>query len=337
MPTNGFIIESYSLFYDTFVARQDYFNTPIFNLVKMFTGFVGFYLTCWIMYRGYQILWGKNQDNIKDFMWDAFIRFIFIALCFYPEGWLTLISNGLKEFHELRIGNSENFIYLIQEYWNKSASIVRRMMGDGKWYEMIYVVFMVIVVMIGTFVGCIFGFRSYILNYIGFVFLLALLPFALLSLVFGNFLKDTFKNWWGLMLSSCLTLIFLNAFAIGIFAYANEIYFKEANRLLNENTNFYLIALMAVFTGTMIAAFTKIIISLVEKIVGTSIEGVSGSAMLGAAGTMGAVGGGAALGARLGTKWSFSGVKLGWNSATKGFQNSKKLMNFIKRKRGITQ
>ena len=100
------------------------------------------------------------------------------------------------------------------------------MAQDGSWYEVLYIGLMIIIVMLGTLAGCFYPFRSYILNYIGFVFLLALTPLALMSLIFGNFLKDTFKNWWGLMLSSCLTLVLLNAFGLGIFTFVHNIYFN---------------------------------------------------------------------------------------------------------------
>ncbi|OCS32903.1 type IV secretion system protein (plasmid) [Campylobacter fetus] len=334
MPTSGFIIDGYNLFYDTFVSRQDYFNTPIFNLVQMFLGFVGVYLTCWIMYRGYQILWGKNQDNIKDFMWDAFIRFIFIALCFYPDGWLTLVSKALKELHELKIAGSGDLIQYIQQYWNNSINVIAKMYQKGSWYESIYVTFITVLVILGTLVGSFYSFRSYIINYIGFVFLLALLPLALLSMVFGNFLKDTFKNWWGLMLSSCLTLVFLNAFALAIFAYADKIYFTKAYDYINGDKNWMMIALMALFTGGMIMSFIKIIISLVEKIVGTSLESTVNNAMLSATATMGATAGGSALGAKLGMKYGGKMVMGSGKMGVKGYQGYKKLQNLIKNKKG---
>lgn len=328
MPTDGFFIKAYNVFYNTFVINQDAFNGPIIELVKTFTAFVGTYLMCWIIYRGYQILWGRNQDNIKDFAWDAFIRFIFAAVCFFPDEWLRLISASLKEFHELKIGNQWDFIQYIQDYFNKSIDIVAEMDKNGSWYEIVYIGLMMILVMLGTLAGCFYAFRSYILNYVGFVFLLALTPLALMTLIFGNFLKDTFKNWWGLMLSSCLTLILLNAFGIGIFTFVNKIYFAEADKLFKANTNYYMIAFFALFTGGMITSFIKIIINLVEKMVGTSIESTVNHAALSVGSTIAGGAGIGALATRFGAKYGFRGSKWG---ASKAYQGSKKLIERFKR------
>lgn len=328
MPTDGFFIRAYHTFYDTFVTRQDAFNGPILSLVKIFTNFVGIYLTCWIIYRGYQILWGRNQDNIKDFAWDAFVRFVFILVCFFPTEWLNLISAALKEFHELKIGNQWDFIQYLQDYFNKSVDFTKQMAQDGSWYEVLYIGLMIIIVMLGTLAGCFYPFRSYILNYIGFVFLLALTPLALMSLIFGNFLKDTFKNWWGLMLSSCLTLVLLNAFGLGIFTFVHNIYFKEVNELFAKNENYFMIAFLALFTGGMIAAFVKIIVNLVEKIVGTSIESTVNNAALSVGSTIAGGAGIGALATRFGAKYGFRGSKWG---ASKAYQGSKKLIERFKR------
>lgn len=328
MPTDGFFIRAYHTFYDTFVTRQDAFNGPILSLVKIFTNFVGIYLTCWIIYRGYQILWGRNQDNIKDFAWDAFVRFVFILVCFFPTEWLNLISAALKEFHELKIGNQWDFIQYMQDYFNKSIDFTKQMAQDGSWYEVLYIGLMIIIVMLGTLAGCFYPFRSYILNYIGFVFLLALTPLALMSLIFGNFLKDTFKNWWGLMLLSCLTLVLLNAFGLGIFTFVNNIYFKEVDELFAKNENYFMIAFLALFTGGMIAAFVKIIVNLVEKIVGTSIESTVNHAALSVGSTIAGGAGIGALATRFGAKYGFRGAKIG---ASKAYQGSKKLIERFKR------
>lgn len=329
MPTDGFFIKAYHTFYDTFVARQDAFNGPIIELVKTFTAFVGTYLMCWIIYRGYQILWGRNQDNIKDFAWDAFIRFIFAAICFFPDEWLRLISASLKEFHELKIGNQWSFVQYIQFYFDKTIGFTERMAQDGSWYEVLYIGLMIIMVMLGTLAGCFYAFKSYILNYIGFVFLLALAPLALMCLIFGNFLKDTFKNWWGLMLSSCLTLVLLNAFGIGIFTFVNNIYFKEVSSLLQDgSSNYLVIAFISLFTGGMITTFVKIIVSLVEKMVGTSIESTVNHAALSVGSTMAGGAGIGALASRFGAKYGFRGAKIG---ASKAYQGSKKLIERFKR------
>ena len=328
MPTDGFFIRAYHTFYDTFVTRQDAFNGPILSLVKIFTNFVGIYLTCWIIYRGYQILWGRNQDNIKDFAWDAFVRFVFILVCFFPTEWLNLISAALKEFHELKIGNQWDFIQYLQDYFNKSVDFTKQMAQDGSWYEVLYIGLMIIIVMLGTLAGCFYPFRSYILNYIGFVFLLALTPLGLKSLIFGTFLKDTFKNWWGVMLSSCLTLVLLNAFGLGIFTFVHNIYFKEVDELFAKNENYFMIAFLALFTGGMIAAFVKIIVNLVEKIVGTSIESTVNNAALSVGSTIAGGAGIGALATRFGAKYGFRGSKWG---ASKAYQGSKKLIERFKR------
>jgi len=150
-----------------------------------------------------------------------------------------------------------------------------------------------------------------------------------MCLIFGNFLKDTFKNWWGLMLSSCLTLVLLNAFGIGIFTFVSNIYFKEVTTLLADgSSNYLIVAFLALFTGGMITTFVKIIVNLVEKIVGTSIESTVNHAALSVGSTIAGGAGIGALATRFGAKYGFRGSKWG---ASKAYQGSKKLIERFKR------
>ena len=131
------------------------------------------------------------------------------------------------------------------------------------------------------------------------------------------------------MLSSCLTLVLLNAFGIGIFTFVSNIYFKEVTTLLADgSSNYLIVAFLALFTGGMITTFVKIIVNLVEKIVGTSIESTVNHAALSVGSTIAGGTGIGALATRFGAKYGFRGSKWG---ASKAYQGSKKLIERFKR------
>lgn len=255
-----------------FFSNTAFLNSQMLNFVNILLTIVGAYLTCWIMYRGYQILWGRSNDNIKDFMWDAFLKFIFIGICMYPSVWLNLITATLQELRDIKIG-TYSFTEQIQYFWNKTFSVASVISENGETlnpFKALYNIFCIFGVVIGGFIGSFSMLMAYIINFVGFSFLLAITPFAFYCLIFGNFLKPIFKQWLMLILSSILTLLFLNIFISFAFSILNPMIDKMIDDI--TKTSFFQISVVFILFGLLIKMFVSLTTSIVEKMVGVGLE-----------------------------------------------------------------
>ena len=136
---------------NNFFGNGKFVNDQMTNFISTLLTIVGSYLLCWILYRGYQILWGRSNDNIKDFLWDAFLKAIFIAICMYPEEWLKLVTEALKEMREISVSRTslENDLQL---FWDIGFSLAQVMTAEENLLNLYYDLCAVIVI-VGVFIG----------------------------------------------------------------------------------------------------------------------------------------------------------------------------------------
>lgn len=280
-------------------------NDQMTTFISTLLTIVGSYLLCWILYRGYQILWGRSNDNIKDFLWDAFLKAIFIAICMYPEEWLKLVTEALKEMREISVSRTslENDLQL---FWNIGFALAEMMTVDTKALNLYYDLCAVIVI-VGVFIGVFAVLSIVVINTISFTVLLALAPFAFYCLIFGNFLKPIFKQWWNLTLACILTFIFLKIFM----SFGMDVARGLASKALNSEpyTNYAKCAGYVVLAGLIIKFIASLITGVVEKLVGVSIEGSVKNAAVGGMQTAGLALGGAAIAGKSAIKGQFKGLK----------------------------
>lgn len=271
-------------------GNGQFVNAQMTNFISTLLTIVGSYLTCWIIYRGYQILWGRSNDNIKDFLWDAFLKAIFIAICLYPEEWLKLVTEALKEMREISVSKSslENDLQL---FWDIGFSLVKVMTAEENLLNLYYDLCAVIVI-VGVFIGVFAVLSIVVINTISFTVLLALAPFAFYCLIFGNFLKPIFKQWWNLTLACVLTFIFLKIFM----SFGMDVARSLASLALNSpKTSYAKCAGYVVLAGLIIKFIASLITGVVEKLVGVSVEGSIKNAATGGMQTAGLALGGAAI------------------------------------------
>lgn len=285
-------------------GNGQFVNAQMTNFISTLLTIVGSYLTCWIIYRGYQILWGRSNDNIKDFLWDAFLKAIFIAICMYPEEWLKLVTEALKEMREISVSKSslENDLQL---FWDIGFSLVKVMTAEENLLNLYYDLCAVIVI-VGVFIGVFAVLSIVVINTISFTVLLALAPFAFYCLIFGNFLKPIFKQWWNLTLACVLTFIFLKIFM----SFGMDVARSLASLALNSpKTSYAKCAGYVVLAGLIIKFIASLITGVVEKLVGVSIEGSVKNAAVGGMQTAGLALGGAAIAGKSAIKGQFKGLK----------------------------
>lgn len=299
-------------------GNGQFVNAQMTNFISTLLTIVGSYLTCWILYRGYQILWGKSNDNIKDFLWDAFLKAIFIAICMYPEEWLKLVTEALKEMREISVSKSslENDLQL---FWDIGFSLVKVMTAEENLLNLYYDLCVVIVI-VGVFIGVFAVLSIVVINTISFTVLLALAPFAFYCLIFGNFLKPIFKQWWNLTLACVLTFIFLKIFM----SFGMDVARSLASLALNSpKTSYAKCAGYVVLAGLIIKFIASLITGVVEKLVGVSVEGSVKNAATGGMQTAGLALGGAAIAGKSAIKGQFQALGKAFGKADNSLKSFK--------------
>jgi len=299
-------------------GNGQFVNAQMTNFISTLLTIVGSYLTCWIIYRGYQILWGRSNDNIKDFLWDAFLKAIFIAICMYPEEWLKLVTEALKEMREISVSKSslENDLQL---FWDIGFSLVKVMTAEENLLNLYYDLCAVIVI-VGVFIGVFAVLSIVVINTISFTVLLALAPFAFYCLIFGNFLKPIFKQWWNLTLACVLTFIFLKIFM----SFGMDVARSLASLALNSpKTSYAKCAGYVVLAGLIIKFIASLITGVVEKLVGVSIEGSVKNAATGGMQTAGLALGGAAIAGKSAIKGQFQALGKAFGKADNSLKSFK--------------
>ena len=299
-------------------GNGQFVNAQMTNFISTLLTIVGSYLTCWIIYRGYQILWGRSNDNIKDFLWDAFLKAIFIAICLYPEEWLKLVTEALKEMREISVSKSslENDLQL---FWDIGFSLVKVMTAEENLLNLYYDLCAVIVI-VGVFIGVFAVLSIVVINTISFTVLLALAPFAFYCLIFGNFLKPIFKQWWNLTLACVLTFIFLKIFM----SFGMDVARSLASLALNSpKTSYAKCAGYVVLAGLIIKFIASLITGVVEKLVGVSVEGSVKNAATGGMQTAGLALGGAAIAGKSAIKGQFQALGKAFGKADNSLKSFK--------------
>lgn len=294
---------------DKFFIKNNAIQDDINNLIKVLLTIIASYMTCWIIYRGYKILWGKSNDNFKDFLWDAFLKCIFIYICLFPNDWIFLIKEAIQGFREIDFGQSGilSVPNRLQLFYNTHKSITINLLAYSNKALYVVAVLYVIIVWLGFFTGALKLISVLIANTISFYILLFVAPIAFYSLIFGSFLKNIFTQWFTMILSNIITLFFINifcGFAIGI---ANGYAVKALGNI--EKSDHYEVALVCLFAGICLKAFVNLIISLAEKMTNVSLETSSMGAIKGGMGTLGASAGLSALAIKKGIQAFASSAK----------------------------
>lgn len=281
------------------------------KLINVLLTIVGTYLLCWIMYRGYKILWGKSNDNFKDFLWDAFLKFIFIYICMFPNEWISLTKEAIRGFREYVLIDS-NYMSVpnqLQNYYNITIAITINFIGHSSNFEFLAALLYSIVAWIGFFIGAFGLFFALIANTISSYILLFVAPIAFYGLIFGSFLKNIFIQWVTMILSNIITLFFIHIFCGYALTFINSYTTTALNQIGVKDIPHYNVAIVCIFTGICLKVFVDLVLSLAEKMTNVSLESASRGAIKGGMGTLGASAGLSALAIKKGIQAFASSAK----------------------------
>lgn len=261
------------------------------------------YLTVWIMIEGYKILWGNGKQSFQNFAFDATIKFIFIVLSMNAGNWINLVFeafNGAKDFIDTSLSYDSKGVYekvaiwagLMGDYyqivWDKSGTL-----------QIAYMIFIIIVAFIGFLIGATPILRALFVNTLSFLLLMILSPLAFYFLIFKT-TKNSFAQWFQMVLANIITLLCLSIFLNILFNYI----FIKINKLGNFYDEAFLVALLMIFYGILANIICGMATGIAEKLTNVSLDGLAATSVgrtMGLAGaTGGAAIGGAILGARAG-------------------------------------
>lgn len=300
---------------DNFFIENTGYNSTIEknidNLISVLLTIVGTYLLCWIIYRGYKILWGKSNDNFKDFLWDAFLKFIFIYICMFPNEWISLIKEAIRGFREYALidNNYMSVPNQLQHYYNITRAITINFIGHSSNFEFLAALLYSIVAWIGFFIGAFGLFFALITNTVSFYILLFIAPIAFYGLIFGSFLKNIFTQWVTMILSNIITLFFIHIFCGYALKLINSYTTTALNQIGVKDIPHYNVAIVCIFAGICLKVFVDLVLSLAEKMTNVSLESASRGAIKGGMATLGANLGFGALATKRATKGLLFGAK----------------------------
>ena len=332
ISNDSFITDTLSKIDNFFTGHQiSNFDKDINLFIQSLLAIVATYLTCWILYRGYKILWGRSNDNFRDFLWDAFLKFIFIYICIFPDDWIHLVKEAINGFREVAsIGDNTHHMAvpnLLQNYYNNTKAITLNLIGNSNGFDILVIIIYSILVWIGFFIGAFGLIVALITNTISFYILLFIAPIAFYSLIFGSFLKNIFSQWIGMIISNIITLFFIHLFC----GYALTFVISRINMALNDigRVGEYEIVVVCIISGICLQAFVRLILALAEKMSSVSLESATAGAIKGGMTTLGANAGFGLLA----NKKGIQGLLLGAKGSTKAYPaiktGSTKLANGI--------
>lgn len=251
-------------------------------------------LTISIMYKGYLVLAGKNQDPIRDLIFDLAKKAFILAFVMNVDGWLTLSNEAIKGFHTWAMttqgsdsgsvtsmykqmdGFANTFIKTLGDYFNKSASVFN--IGD------LIIGFLVSLVMIVAFFAiCVSLFFTLVATQVTNAFLITSLPLALFCLMW-NPTKQVFTQWLSLFISNIFLLLFLVAFMQFFGDWIGSI-FNLAHYYDNNNVSFFQMMLEIPLVAAVLVQIINVIKELARNLAQVTLDSaVSGTAITGGAG-----------------------------------------------------
>lgn len=251
---------------------------------------IALYLTVWIMIEGYKILWGNGKQSFQNFMFDATIKFIFIVLALNATTWTSLVFeafNGAKEYINTVLSHDGKGIYSKMATWAGLMGDYYQKVWDGSnTLELAYMIFIIITAFIGFLIGAIPILRALFVNTLSFLLLMILAPLAFYFLIFKS-TKNSFSQWFQMVLSNIITLLCLSLFLNMFF----DFIFVKLNTLSNFYDEAFVTALLMIFYGILANVICGMAVGIAEKLTNVSLDGLAASGVGRAMGLGGAVSG----------------------------------------------
>lgn len=293
---------------DNFFASSGIGNEVNSNILGYISGFfdvVAAFITAWIIYRGYKIAFGKDNDNFTNFLWDSVKKGFVVILCFYYTEYINLVNGMVSEIREFFLQGNTHLWSSISSLVQNGSLTATVTLSESSFlsifsgHNTLTALIASIVIMITLLIGILPIVTAYAINTLTFFLLIAIFPICVFLFIFDWF-KQVFVQWLQLMLNCLLNLILINTIVKGVIIFAEQnTHFYEKQY---ASTSIILICLSFLFFSLLIKIFTELCTGVAQNLTQVSMESFAGSAIAKSMGVAGSVAGGAAAGAFAGAK-----------------------------------
>ena len=257
------------------VSQNNILNKSFLNYVDNLKSLLATFLLLWIIYNAIQIMYGKNNRNVKDFFWESFIKCIVITFCLNSGGWLSYVNdifNGIKNI-DISLGVFSLMGQLdiwLNNFWtamiwvSQNSSIFKPFSSLATF---LYILFLCLI----FFFGCYKLVKTYSINMFLGMFLMAIAPLMFLILLVPV-LKNTFSEYLKLLVSNILTIVILTIMIFGVNSLVGFFYFNGIELISNDTSNLFQSLFYFVLGSIVLETFASIAINLAESLSGANLE-----------------------------------------------------------------
>jgi type IV secretion system protein VirB6 len=265
-------------------------NSSVQSKISQLGTLIAISITLFVMYKGFQILFGKSKDPIRELIWDLTMKAIIITFALNVGGWLDLVINAMKGLYEWAGGGTNLYsqLDLIFDKTRELADIVYDKAGSGITDAIVGTVYMILV-----YIGFLIGILPSLIIIITTTFTLKLLiliaPLMFFSLMYG-WTKNMFTQWLSLVFANTFTVLFVATFFGSVITIFQDFIVHSQG----SETDPAPIVLQVIVTGIVLSMLVGISKVLAERLAQASMESAMSSKFGQALAQSGAVAGGMA-------------------------------------------
>lgn len=317
-----------------FGDKQDRVIDDLEKLVSGTGNLLAVYLSLWLMFETYKMLYGKGEQTIGGFLWIAFVKFIFILLALNASDWVSTVVEAMKEIRAYTKGTSfgafDPFtqLGLIALNIGTLATFVSASAENSSVLYGFLMYFCVFFIFLGFFIGAFPYLKTIVVNWVSFFILSALTPLAFYFLIF-KVSNNIFKQWLQMIIGNLITLLIFSLLTSFVLNWERSV-LEELTKLVDNvpiQVDPFAATGLCIIFGILTNAVCSLAVSLAEKLSVVSFESATNSSFgraMGLAGSaVGVAGGGAILGAR-GTLGAARGAIGVGSAGIKGAKAAKK-------------
>ena len=265
-------------------------NSSVQSKISQLGTLIAISITLFVMYKGFQILFGKSKDPIRELIWDLTMKAIIITFALNVGGWLDLVINAMKGLYEWAGGGTNLYAQLdsIFDKTRELADIVYDKAGSGITDAIVGTVYMILVY-IGFLIGILPSLNIIITTTFTLILFILVAPLMFFSLMYG-WTKNMFTQWLSLVFANTFTVLFVATFFGSVITIFQDFIVHSQG----SGTDPAPIVLQVIVTGVVLSMLVGISKVLAERLAQASMESAMSSKFGQALAQSGAVAGGMA-------------------------------------------
>lgn len=223
-----------------------------------------------IMYKGYEILFGRSQSPTKEVMWDLAAKAMIITFALNIGGWLTLVINAMDGFHEWA-GGSLSMYKQIDIIFNEVRNLADSIWAKASGFDTVIAGITIIIVYIAFGIAVLPA--LVVINATAFTqtILVIAAPLMFYCLLYKS-TKNVFTQWLALLISNTLLVLFMSLF---FKVFAKEIYafvYEISKQYSNGNVDSFFIGVRMIFSSVLLVAMVFVAKVFAEKVGSVALD-----------------------------------------------------------------